>query len=216
VEVTKRDFVDLRAGVYRNCSVEVARQVSGLSRKIQRNVLPRLILAFRAGKADAPLAACVRTARSTKGEGTPMKAGPPSLEVLCCVDRSLGVGSVRGRIEIGYATVDRYIARENIRHFRERLCVETDSGLRSRLLSLLIEEENKLGADLELLTDVERHISDGHHRIERQRAIIITMERDGHSDLAQARGLLECLIESQLLFKDYRQRILIEIDQNGL
>ena len=53
-------------------------------------------------------------------------------------------------------------------------------------------------------------------RIERQGAIVAAMERDGHNGLVQARGLLDGLIECQLLHKDYRQRILIAIERNGL
>ena len=63
---------------------------------------------------------------------------------------------------------------------------------------------------------VERHIADGNRRIERQRAILTNMERDGHNGLVQARVLLEGLMESQLLHRDYRQRILIKIKRNGL
>ena len=111
--------------------------------------------------------------------------------------------------------MDRFIARENIRHFRDRLCIETDPDLRSRLHQLLVAEEDKLGADLELLTDVQRHISDGNHRIDRQRAIVANMERDGHNGLAQARVLLEGLRESQLLLEEYRQRILITIERSA-
>jgi hypothetical protein len=63
----------------------------------------------------------------------------------------------------------------------------------------------------------------GHHqlqdtdgRIEMQRAILTDTERDGHNGLVQARVLLEGLMDSQLLHRDYRQRILIEIKRNGL
>ena len=112
--------------------------------------------------------------------------------------------------------MDRFIARENIKHFRGRLWVEIDPDMRSRLHRLLVAEEDNLGTDFELLTDVERHIADGDRRIKRQRAIITDMERDGHNGLVQARALLEGLMESQLLSKKYRRRILIEIKRNGL
>src|SRR6516164_6511816 len=107
--------------------------------------------------------------------------------------------------------MDRFIARENIKHFRDRLSVEIDPDMRSRLHKLLVAEEDKLGADFELLADVERHIADGNRRIKRQRAIITDMERDGHNGLVQARVLLEGLVESQWLIKNYRRQILIEI-----
>jgi hypothetical protein len=112
--------------------------------------------------------------------------------------------------------MDRFIARENIKHFRDRLSVEIDLDMRSRLHKLLVAEEDKLGADFELLADVERHIADGNRRIKRQRAIVTDMQRDGHDGLVQARVLLESLMDSQLLSKNYRRRILMEITQNGL
>ena len=112
--------------------------------------------------------------------------------------------------------MDRFIARENIKHFRDRLSVEIDPDMRSRLHKLLVAEEDKLGADFELLADVERHIADGNRRIKRQRAIVTDMQRDGHDGLVQARVLLESLMDSQLLSKNYRRRILMEITQNGL
>jgi hypothetical protein len=86
----------------------------------------------------------------------------------------------------------------------------------SRLHKFLVEEEDKLGADFELLGDVERHIADSNRRIERQRKIVADAERDGHNGLVQARGLLGGLMESQLLHEDYRQRILLEIKRNAL
>jgi len=106
--------------------------------------------------------------------------------------------------------MDRFIARENIKHFQDRLRVEIDPHTRSRLHKLLVAEEDKLGADFELLADVERYIADGNRRI------ITDMERDGHNGLVQARVLLEGLVESQWLIKNYRRRILIEISRNGL
>jgi hypothetical protein len=50
--------------------------------------------------------------------------------------------------------MDRFIARENIRHFRDRLISETDPTVRSSLQRLLVEEEDKLAKDLELLADL--------------------------------------------------------------
>jgi hypothetical protein len=88
--------------------------------------------------------------------------------------------------------MDRFVARENIKHFRDRLWSETDHKVRARLRQLLIVEEDKLAADLELLAAVDRHMSDGSRRIERQRALVNAMERDGHNGLAQAR-VFACL-----------------------
>jgi hypothetical protein len=110
----------------------------------------------------------------------------------------------------------RLSAWENIRHFRDRLWLEVDSDARARLRKLLINEEDKLGADLALLADIDRHISEGNHRIDRQRSLITAMERHGDNRLAQARTLLDCMLETQLLHQAYRRRILIEVEQNKL
>lgn len=40
------------------------------------------------------------------------------------------------------------------------------------------------------------------------------MARDGHDGLSRAEALLDGLIESRLLHEDYRERILIAINQN--
>jgi hypothetical protein len=40
--------------------------------------------------------------------------------------------------------MDRFVARENIKHFKERLETVTDDAERERLLKLLAEEEAKL------------------------------------------------------------------------
>jgi hypothetical protein len=45
------------------------------------------------------------------------------------------------------------------------------------LLQKLLVEEVKLGVDLEALAEVQQHIADSHHRIERQRALIAIMAR---------------------------------------
>jgi hypothetical protein len=112
--------------------------------------------------------------------------------------------------------VDRYVARENIKHFRDRLWSEVDPKVRARLQELLVAEEDKLGTNLELLANLDRHISDGGRRIERQQAIVDAMERDGHNGLAHARVLLACLTESQQLHEKYRRHVQITIDQNEL
>lgn len=112
--------------------------------------------------------------------------------------------------------MDRFIARENIKHLRERLCSEGDAGARARLTRLLVEEEDKLAADLELLADIDRHIGDGHSRIVRQRALVATMERNGHDGVGKARDLLQVLMECQQLHSSYREQVLIKIERNRL
>lgn len=112
--------------------------------------------------------------------------------------------------------VDRFIARANIKHFRDRLWSEVDPHVRSRIQKLLVAEEDKLGASYEVLADIERHIADGDHRIARQRALVAAMQRDGHDRLSEAKALLDSLIEGQVLHVRYRERTLAAIKQNRL
>jgi CheY-like chemotaxis protein len=106
---------------------------------------------------------------------------------------------VPGGFSPGVAVVDRFIARENTKHLRGQLGSEIDPKKRSVLTKVLVEEEDKLGADYELLADLDRHIRKGHELIARQSTLVAKMEHGGHDGVAQARMLLDCLIESQNL-----------------
>jgi hypothetical protein len=112
--------------------------------------------------------------------------------------------------------MDRFIALENIRHFRDRLWSESDPDTRLRLHRLLLAEEDKLAADLEVLADIERHIADGNGRIERQQGLVANMRLDGHRSLSVAQALLDGMIETQHLHVQYREHILIKIKDNRL
>ena len=95
-----------------------------------------------------------------------------------------------------------FVARENIRRFRDRLWSETDGSKRARLRDLLLAEEDKLGADLATLAYLERNIADARRRIELQRSIL-----DGTKDgdqRALERAILENMIESEKLFREIR------------
>lgn len=110
--------------------------------------------------------------------------------------------------------VDRFIAWENVKHLRGQLASEIDRKARSVQMKLLIEEEDKLGADFELLADLDRHIRRGLELIARQTVLVATMERDGHNGIVQAKTLLDCLVEGQNLHEGYRQKVLVSIEEN--
>ncbi|WP_068012855.1 hypothetical protein [Rhodoplanes sp. Z2-YC6860] len=114
-------------------------------------------------------------------------------------------------------TVDRFIACENIKHFQEMLLSDDiRPDVRSRVHKLLVEEEDKLGKDLELLERLERHITNGAQRIEAQRLRVVVMQRDGHDGLRDAQALLDGFIETQSLFLTYRQRVAEEVERNRI
>lgn len=112
--------------------------------------------------------------------------------------------------------MNRFIARENIRHFRDRLRSELDSLTRSRLHHLLVEEMDKLGLDLELLAEVERAIKNFSALIETQEALVAVLERDGHRDAARDRALLDGLKQTQILHKMYHNRMQADFERSHL
>jgi hypothetical protein len=57
------------------------------------------------------------------------------------------------------ATVDKFIARENVRHYRRELENGVSEPTRATMLRLLVEEENHLGHSREQLAKLDRHIS---------------------------------------------------------
>jgi hypothetical protein len=91
--------------------------------------------------------------------------------------------------------------------------------MRSRVHELLIAEEDKLAAahaDSALLADIEQHISDGDRRIEQQRVRVASMHSNGHGGLALAQSLLDGMIASNELHKQYRAHLLAKIRENPL
>jgi hypothetical protein len=93
--------------------------------------------------------------------------------------------------------MDKFVTRENIRHCRDQLNLETDPKTRAALRRILVEEEDKLGANLQLLADVDHEIKKGEVLISKQTVLVTTLERDGHDGIAQAKVLLDALIDSQ-------------------
>ena len=91
--------------------------------------------------------------------------------------------------------MDRFVAIQRIRRFRDLLNGELDFVQRARLRKMLVEEEDKLGASLALLDDVESEISRGDLLIARQSARVATMERGEQIGVEQARTLLDSLTD---------------------
>jgi hypothetical protein len=106
--------------------------------------------------------------------------------------------------------MDKFVARENIRHFHDRLETETDPTARALLHRLLIQEEDKLGHNCEALREVENHIARVKEHVNRQQALITSTEQNGY-DISQARMLLNAYSDILLAFKNQRQKILINL-----
>jgi hypothetical protein len=94
--------------------------------------------------------------------------------------------------------MDKFVARENIRHFHDRLETETDPTARSLLHRLLVQEEDKLGHNCEALREIENHIARVKEHVKRQQAL------ENGSDTSQALVLLNAYSEILLAFKSQR------------
>jgi hypothetical protein len=107
--------------------------------------------------------------------------------------------------------MDKFVARENIRHFEDRLQTEIDPTTRSLLQRLLVQEEDKLGHNSEALREIENHISRAKGHVNRQQALIAS-QGDGH-DTAQAQVLLKAYSETLLTLENQREKILRKLDE---
>ena len=110
--------------------------------------------------------------------------------------------------------MDRFIARENINHFRDRLRSEPDPTTRSTLQRLLVDEEDKLAKDQGLLDGLAREIEKCQDWIARQRLRIEDLERDGH-DATAATALLNGVTETLVIHQEYRHRVATRLNQDG-
>jgi hypothetical protein len=111
--------------------------------------------------------------------------------------------------------VERFIARQNIAHFREELTSEVSPERRAALLRLLMMEEDKLGLDVQQLGDLERYIAEEKIRIVRQQRIVANLEADGR-DTAIARALFDTYVQTLDLDEKLRQKIIGRLEQNRL
>ena len=111
--------------------------------------------------------------------------------------------------------MDKFVARENIRHFCDRLETETDPTARSLLHRLLVQEEDKLGHNSEVLREIENHISRAKEHVKRQQALVASTTGDGH-DTDHALALLNAYSETLFVYENQREKILIKLEQDRL
>jgi hypothetical protein len=109
--------------------------------------------------------------------------------------------------------MDKFVARENIRHFRDRLETETEPSARSLLRTLMVQEEDRFGHNSEALHEIEKLIARAKECVNRQKGAIASIERDGR-DKAQALALLGAYSENLLAFENQREKILSRLQQS--
>ena len=110
----------------------------------------------------------------------------------------------KARRAIGFRHMDSFTAKLNIELYRDRLRTEADPETASTLHKLLIEEEDRLGFDLEQLEKIVREIADGRSRVERQLSLIEELETNGH-DANSAKAILSNLCKTLLIYEQYRR-----------
>ena len=109
----------------------------------------------------------------------------------------------------------KFVGDHNFARFADKLQWELDPAKRKMLHSLLVEEERRLGFNLEQLDKAERRVSDGEARIARQEALIGDLRAAGH-DIRKAECLLDNLIEVQEMFTTYHRLILDTVNLSRL
>jgi hypothetical protein len=105
--------------------------------------------------------------------------------------------------------MDTFVARENIRHFHDRLKTETDPTTHSLLRRLLLQEEDKLGHDSEALREIENHIARAKQHVHRQQVLFASMQRNGR-DTTQVLALLDGYSEILLAYENQREKISVQ------
>ncbi|CDX31821.1 conserved hypothetical protein [Mesorhizobium sp. ORS 3359] len=111
--------------------------------------------------------------------------------------------------------MDRFIARENIKHFVDRLQTETDDGIRATVQGLLIAEEDKFAKLSERLDMVDQNILRIADLATLQRARVNDMHPDGDG-AALAHRHLENLEQLHELFVESRQLVVAAMERSSL
>jgi len=111
--------------------------------------------------------------------------------------------------------MDHSAKRENIKLLGSRLQAELHPTVRSRLQKLLVEEEDKLGADLQFLAEIEQTIISFEALIETQKKLVATMEQGG-SDVTRELTTLNGLRATHALCQMYRQKIIFASENKVL
>ena len=111
--------------------------------------------------------------------------------------------------------MDRFIARENIKHFFDRLQTEEDGAVRATLHRLLLAELDKFAKLAERLDMVDHNISRVTDLALLPRARVNGMGANQDSDAALARQHLFNLEGLYEVFVEYRRHLVKEIDRQA-
>ena len=102
--------------------------------------------------------------------------------------------------------IERWESDGNISCFADQLRYETNPARQEVLKRLLIEEENRFGANEDRLRMVERNLTRGAECIVRQKRLIAERKSDG-GDIDSAERMLRTFEMIQDLFEKFRAHI---------
>jgi hypothetical protein len=100
--------------------------------------------------------------------------------------------------------MDHFVARENFKCLTARLKSELHQNTRSHVQRLLLEEERRLGADLEFLEELDKTISNFDALIETQEKFVALLNGNGGREMGRLTGLQK----TRDLFQTYRKKII--------
>lgn len=111
--------------------------------------------------------------------------------------------------------IDRWESDGNISCFADQLRYETNPARQEALKRLLIEEEDRFGANEDRLRMVERKVIDGAEFIVKQKRLIAKMKSNG-GDTGSADCLLRTFETIQELFERFRAHMHDERERQRL
>jgi hypothetical protein len=106
--------------------------------------------------------------------------------------------------------MDRFIARENIKHYRHELENGVVEPTRATMLKLLVEEENRFGHTREELSKLDRHISRLSEIMARHVELMEKLQSTG-SPLHRAPVILATLRDVMATYLVHRRRIIASL-----
>ena len=108
--------------------------------------------------------------------------------------------------------MDKFIGRDTVNGLSAQLESASDPRERLRIIKEMVKEEDRLGADREVLAHINKHIKSGSELIAWQQVRLRVCSDD---DRAEAKTSLEHLMESQGLLERRLKRILNSIRKNN-
>ena len=110
--------------------------------------------------------------------------------------------------------MERFVARQNIQHFCERLRTEAAGENRTRLHRLLAEQWSILGFSLEQLPFIDHEIEQMRTQIGAHQLVAEKLDSVGR-DSSAVNGLLDLMRQTLTMYENYRQTLLTGIDRSG-